>query len=135
MSLEMLKSVMATIVLVLALLQALGMAQVRGYVRIFPFERKRLLEWHHWGGIAALVLTLAVAVICVLGEGYAYYSPRVLAHAVMGALVILILLLKMAITRFFRRYLRYTLALGAAAGLLVLGTFVASAMWYFVQIA
>ena len=32
----MLKSVMTTIVLVLALVQALGMAQVRGYVRILP---------------------------------------------------------------------------------------------------
>lgn len=135
MSLEMLKSVMATIVLVLALLQALGMAQVRGYVRILPFERKRLLECHHWGGVTALVLTLALAVICVFGERYAYYSLRVQAHAVMGAWVILILLLKMAITRLFRRYLRFALALGAAAGLLVLGTFVASAMWYFVQIA
>ncbi|MBU1746949.1 MAG: hypothetical protein KKA73_04615, partial [Chloroflexi bacterium] len=107
---------MTTIALVLALIQALGMAQVRGYVRLLPLEKKRLREWHHWGGIAVLVLTLAVAVICVFGERYAYYSLRVQAHAVMGTLLILVLLLKMAITRLFRRYLRFTLALGAAAG-------------------
>jgi hypothetical protein len=51
----------------------------------------------------------------------------------MGALAILVLLLKVAITHRFRRYLRYNTALGAAAGLLVLGTFIASALWYFVQ--
>ena len=135
MSLEMLKSVMTTIILALALAQALGMAQVRGYVRLLPLEKKRLRQWHRWGGIATLVLALAVAAICVFGERYAYYSLRVQAHAVMGVLAILALLLKVAITNRFRRYLRFTLALGAAAGLLILGTFAASALWYFVQVA
>jgi hypothetical protein len=137
MSLEMLKSVMTTIVLALALGQALWMAQIRGYVRLLPFEKKRLRQWHRWGGIAVLVLTLAVALICVFGIGgrYASYSPRVLAHLHMGALAILVLLLKVAITNRFRRYQRFTLALGAAAGLLILGTFIASALWYFVQVA
>lgn len=144
MSLQMLKSVVTTVVLALSMVQALWMAQVRGYVRLLPFEkaallrhRKRLRRWHRWGGIAVLVLTLAVAVMCVfaIGGRYASYSPRVLAHLHMGALAIVVLLLKVAITNRFRRYLRFTLALGAAAGLLILGTFVASALWYFVQVA
>ena len=134
MSLEMFKSVLTTIALVLALLQALGMAQVRGYVRLLPIEKKRLREWHRRGGISMLVLTLAVAMICLFGERYTHYSLRVQAHAVMGTLLILVLLLKVAITRLFRRYLRFTLALGIAAGLLILGTFAASAMWYFAQV-
>ena len=133
MSLVMLKSVVTTIVLALALVQALGMGQVRGYVRLVPLERKRLRQWHRWGGIAVLVLTCAVAVMCVFGIGgrYASYSPRVLAHLHMGALAIVVLLVKVAITNRFRRYLRYNTALGIAAGLLILGTFVASALWYF----
>jgi len=135
MSLEMLKSGVTTIVLALALMQALGMAQVRGYVRLLPLEKDRLRQWHRRGGIATLVLALAVAAICVLGERYAYYSLRVQAHAVMGALAILALLVKVAITNRFRQYLRFTLALGAVAGLLILGTFVASALWYFTQVA
>jgi uncharacterized membrane protein len=133
MPLEMLKSIVTTIVLALALGQALGMAQVRGYVRLLPLEKKQLRVLHRRGGIAALVLSLAVAVTCVVGFGYELYSPRVKAHVVMGALAILVLLLKVAITHRFRRYLRYNTALGAAAGLLVLGTFIASALWYFVQ--
>jgi hypothetical protein len=136
MSLEMLKSVVTTVVLALALGQALGMAQVRGYVRLLPIERKRLRRWHRWGGIAVLVLTLTVAVICVFSiGGNVSYSLRAQAHVAMGALAILVLLLKVAITHRFRRYLRFTLALGAAAGLLILGTFVSSALWYFVWVA
>ena len=92
---------------------------------------------HRWGGRATLVLTLAVAVICVFGIGgrYASYSPRVLDYLHMGSLAIVVLLLKVVIANLFRRYLRFTLALGAAAGLLILGTFAASALWYFVQVA
>ena len=135
MSLEMLKSLVSTLILALAVVQALGMAQVRGYVRLLPFEKKRLRQLHRWGGIAVLVLILAVAVICVFGEGYVCYSPRVKAHVVMGALAILVLLLKVAITHRFRRYLRYNTALGATAGLLILGTFITSALWYFAQFA
>jgi hypothetical protein len=137
MSLEMLKAIVTTVVLALALGQALEMAQVRGYVSLLPFEKRRLRQLHRWGGMATLVLTLAVAVICVFGIGgrYASYSPRVLAHLHMGALAIVVLLLKVVIANLFRRYLRFTLALGAAAGLLILGTFAASALWYFVQVA
>jgi len=135
MSLEMLKSIVTTIALALALGQALGMAQVRGYVRLLPLDKKRLRMLHRRGGIAALVLTLAVAVTCVVGFGYELYSPRVKAHVVMGVLAILVLLLKVAITNRFRRYLRYNTALGATAGLLILGTFITSALWYFAQFA
>ena len=132
MSLEMLKSVMTTVVLALAVVQALGGAQVRGYVRLLPFDRRQLRRWHRWGGIAGLVLTLTVAVICMFGiGGNVSYSLRAQAHVAMGTLAILVLLLKVAITHRFRRYMRFTLALGAAAGLLILGTFVTSALWYF----
>ncbi len=134
MSLEMLKSIVTTVILALALVQALGMAQVRGYVRLLSIEKKRLRMLHRWGGIAVLVLTLAVAVTCVVGFGYELYSPRVKAHAVMGVLAILVLLLKVVITHRLRRYLRYNTALGATAGLLILGTFMASALWYFAQL-
>jgi hypothetical protein len=135
MPLEMLKSLVTTLILALALVQALSMAQVRGYVRLLPFKRRQLRLSHRWGGIVVLVLTLVVALICAFGVGYAPYSLRAKAHVAMGVLAILTLLLKVAIARRFRRYLRFTLALGATAGLLILGTFATSALWYFVQVA
>jgi hypothetical protein len=136
MSLEMLKSVVTTVVLALAVGQALGGAQVRGYVRLLPFERRQLRRWHRWGGIVVLVLTLVVALICMFGiGGNVSYSLRVQAHVAMGSLATLVLLVKVAISHRFRRYMRSTLALGIAAGFLILGTFVTSALWYFVQVA
>lgn len=135
MSLEMIKSVVTSLVLALALVQALGMAQVRGYVRLLPVGKRQLVQLHRLGGAATLLLALAVAAMCVFGERYAYYSPRVQAHAAMGVLAILVLATKAVISNRFRDYLRHALALGAAAGLLILGTFVASALWYFVQMA
>jgi hypothetical protein len=138
MSLGTLKSLVTTAILALALIQALGMLQVRGYVGLLPVKKRRLRQLHRWGGIAVLVLTGTVAVICMSGFGYVLYSPRVKAHVVMGGLAILVLLVKVAISHRFRRYLRYlglTLVLGAAAGLFILGVFVTSALWYFLQVA
>jgi len=73
----MVKSVVTSIILALALVQALGMAQVRGYVRLLPVDKKQLVRLHRLGGAATLLLALAVAAMCVFGERYAYYSPRV----------------------------------------------------------
>lgn len=131
MSLEMSKSLVTSVILILAVMQALGMAQVRGYVRLLPFEKRRLRRLHRWGGRAALILALTVAVICICGEGYVLYSLRVWAHVVMGVLAILVMILKVATVHRFRRYVRHNNALGGVVGLLILGTFVTSALWYF----
>jgi hypothetical protein len=134
MSLEMFKSLVTTAIVALAVAQALGMAQVRGYVRFLPLEKAQLRRYHRWGGVSALILVLIVAVICVCGEGYVLYSLRVRAHVVLGVLAILVLSLKVAITHRLRRLLRYNTALGVAAGALILGVFVTSALWYFVTV-
>jgi len=41
------------------------------------------------------------------------------------------MLMKVVVARRLRRYLRYTLVLGAIAGFSVVGCFVTSAFWYF----
>lgn len=130
MSLEVLKSVLTTVLAVLALLQALEMTQVRGYVQLLPVERRTLRTYHRGGGLTALALALLVAVLCVAGEGVAFYSPRVTAHALLGASSVAVLAVKVAITHRLRTYLRVNNALGALAAVLVLGTFAASALWY-----
>jgi putative Mn2+ efflux pump MntP len=134
MSPEIFKSVLATVLLALALLQALGMMQVRGHVRLLPVEGRKLRQYHRWGGIAALALALTLAAIGVFGFGVDLVSSfRVKLHVALGVLAIAVLLLKVAISRRFRHYLRFSTYLGVAATLLILGTFVASALWYFVQ--
>jgi hypothetical protein len=116
----------------LALFQALEMAQIRGYVRLLPFDRGVLRRLHRGGGIATLALLLVVAVVCVFGEGYVLYNLRVCTHATLGVLSLLVLAVKVAITHRFRGYLRFNTGLGITAGVLILGTFAASALWYFV---
>jgi hypothetical protein len=132
MSLEMVKSIMTSVVVVLALVQALEMAQIRGYVRLLPFDKRVLRKLHRRGGIATLVLMLVVAVICLVGEGYALYTLRVCTHVVLGVLSLLILAAKVTITHRFRHYLRFNTGLGVAVGVSILGTFASSALWYFV---
>lgn len=131
MSLEMIKSIVTTVAVVLALVQVVEMTQIRGYVRLLPFDKRVLRQFHRGGGIATLVLVLVVAVICVGGEGVVLYTLRVWVHAVLGVLSLLVLAAKVTITHRFRHYLRFNTGLGIAGGVLILGTFAASALWYF----
>ncbi len=132
MSLEMSKSILATVVLALALAQAISMAQIRGYLRfkLIPLPAKSLRTWHRWGGDATLLLTLFVALICLTHETYYPYHWRIPLHVALGSLAALVMLAKLLMARRFRRYLRYGPLLGVTAGLAVLGTFIASALWY-----
>jgi hypothetical protein len=66
---------------------------------------------------------LAILVLLVKAPLLHHYCITVAIQAIQAAQV--------AITHRFRRYLRFALALGAAAGLLILGAFIASALWYF----
>lgn len=116
MSLEMIKSIVTTVAVVLALVQVLEMTQIRGYVRLLPFDKRVLRQFHHGGGIATLVLMLVVAVICVVGEGFVLYTLRVWVHAVLGVLSLLTLAAKVTITHRFRHYLRFNTGLGIAGG-------------------
>jgi hypothetical protein len=131
MSLLMVKSILATVVLGLAIAQALMGLWLRGYLKSSPLPLRRLRSWHRWNGDATLILTVTVAAICVTNLGFNLYSPRVTLHTALGTLAALIMLLKVIIARRFRIYLRHTLILGTLAGFSVLGTFVASALWYF----
>ena len=136
MSIEMVKSILATVVLVLALGQVVSMAQLRGYLKfkLIPLPTKSLRTWHRWGGDATLLLTLLVALICLTYEAYYPYHWRIPLHVALGSLAALVMLAKLLMARRFRSYLRYGPLLGAIAGLSVLGTFLASALWYLVSL-
>ena len=131
MSLQMGKSILTTMVLILAIAQTLMGLRLRGYLKSLPLAPRRLRGWHRWNGDATLLLTFTVATICITSYGFRLYLPRFTLHAALGTLAALVMVLKVIIARRFRAYLRYTLVLGAIAGFSVLGTFVASALWYF----
>ncbi len=130
MSLLMIKSILTTVVLALAIAQGVTGAWLRGHVTFPRSAMRSVRTWHRWGGDVTLLLTLGVAVIC-LTQPFRLRPLRVPVHAALGSLAALIMVLKVIIARRFRPYLRRALILGAIAGLSVLGVFVASALWYF----
>ena len=134
MPLATLKAVLVTIALVLGIGQALTQAQVRGFLHLLPFEKRTLVRFHRWEGRSLVALVLLIVGICLwveFGLGYTLYSLRLQAHAVLGSLLMLVLFVKVAIVQHYRQFLRHTLVVGATAGLLLLGTFFLSAVWYF----
>lgn len=131
MNYEMMKSIAATLVLLLALLQVVWMAQVQGFLRLLPVEKRTLRQLHRGGGIAVLLLMVLIALACVFGEGLYFRPLRVGIHAVAGSLAIAILVAKVAITRRARHLLRFNKALGAVAGILIMVAFIASVVLYY----
>lgn len=131
MQLFMLKSILTTLVLLLAIGQGVAGARLRGHLKWLPFAARSFRAWHRWGGGAALLITLSVAILCVTHSPFTTYSLRVPLDAGLGTLAAVIMAVKVIIARRFRGYLRYAPALGIAAGLSVLGCFATSALWYF----
>ena len=134
MSILMLKSILTTVVVFLAIGQAVGGMRMRGRLKRLRVPVESLRVWHRLGGDAALLLTLSVAWLCVTHFPFSAYSLRVPLHAALGTLAASVMLVKVIIARRFRRRLRYATILGGLAGFSVLGSFVASALWYFVVV-
>jgi hypothetical protein len=131
MSLLMLKSLLTTVVLILAVGQAVSGLRLRGRFKRLPLSVRILRLWHRLGGDAALLLTLSIAFICVTHLPWSAYSLRVPLHAALGTLAAVVMLVKVLVARRFRTYLRRATALGAVIGFSVLGCFAASALWYY----
>jgi hypothetical protein len=133
--LPILKTVLASLAVLLALEEAWTMAEVRGFTKLLPRRPKVLVRIHRWGGVAALILVLviiSVGLLAVFVFGYRLHSPRLLAHASLGVLAALALTAKVIASNRQRRWLRHSLALGIGAGTLIAGAFLFGAVWYWV---
>lgn len=131
------KSVLTTVLLAVALLQFAGQALARGWIRAGTGVRRLGSRLHRPGGIVAFTLAWLVFALCLYamwgpgGVGTATLSsPRVLAHAILGGALLLVLSVKAVITNFLRRQLRLNMPLGIAALVLSLGVWLTSAMPY-----
>ena len=125
------KAILTTVVLLLALLQFLSQAVVRGWIK--SGNKKLWARLHRPGGIITYLLVLVVLGLCLYvmfgpnGGGLEMLSPtRVILHAIFGGLLLLVLTAKAIISNFARRQLRVNGPLGIAAGVLTLGLFLAS---------
>ncbi len=133
-SLTAFKAILTTVLLVLAMSQALEQVLLYRWIRVKNLNRRLVLRMHRFGGATAMVLVLTVLGSCLytwLALGYPPSTARVVAHAVLGGLATAVLLTKVAIANWFRQYLGITLPLGVSAGLLLFGIFLLTALPYF----
>ena len=124
------KSVATTVVFLLALGNVLTMLQVMGKHRLLPLTPTALIRWHRLQGVVALVLFLGITYYCLTEATVDRNSPRVLAHALLGGLTLLLVAAKVAGTRWLSPLGRLLNPLGVALFLATAGTFATSALWY-----
>jgi hypothetical protein len=128
------KAIVTTVVLGLAVSQALEQALLYKWIRVRNLNRPLVVRLHRIGGVTAVLLVLVVLGSCLYtlwGLGYPLSTARVVAHAVLGGLATAVLLTKVGIANWFRQYLGLTLPVGISAGLLLLGIFLLTALPYF----
>ncbi len=133
MTVLLIKSVLTTLVLLLAVFQVWTQLQLRGKMpNVLPFSKRTLRALHKWGGDLALLSVIGIALICIHTQGWQAYDVRGTAHIVAGTLAGLVLLLKVLIARLRGRWIgKLGLGLGAAAGLSIAAVWSLSALWYF----
>jgi heme/copper-type cytochrome/quinol oxidase subunit 4 len=77
------KAWLATLALVLAVVQLISALALFGHLRALAGQR-----WvgplHRWSGRAAVLVTLPVVAHCLYALGFRYDEPRVLVHSLLG---------------------------------------------------
>jgi len=134
MSLLMLKSLFTTVVLILAIGQAVSGLRLRGRFKRLRLPPGTLRLWHRVGGDLTLALTALVGIICISNLGLSLYTFRERAHVTLGVLAGLAMVMKVVMARRYRSSLRLALKVGAVAGFSALGAFAFSALWYFLLV-
>lgn len=134
MDILMLKSILTTLVLLMAIVQALTMGQAKGRIRLVNLPPSQLRRFHKRQGDAALLFILVIAAICISQFDITPQDPRVVLHALFGVSGVVTILLKFAVARFFRPYLRHASYISTVLFLSTLGIFLSSALWYFVAL-
>jgi hypothetical protein len=128
------KSLLATLLLVLAVGQFIAIGVARGWIGRYPPEtRRRAAAWHRTEGYVALLIILIVAYECVFVIGPRYHPVRVAVHSVLGTSVVALIWIKVSIGRVFRRKYRWQPAVGKTLLGAVVLLWLSSAGWYFLQ--
>ncbi len=134
MSFFLLKSILASVLMVFSLGAAISMLSIMGKAekKVGP---KTLLKIHKTFGRLFLILLLP---LLILGTKYwaqigDIASPRAVFHAVLAWGLIIIVLLKVAIVRVYRQLLRLAPALGMLVFCFAFVVFMISAGFYFVR--
>lgn len=131
MDIILLKSSLAALAFILAVIQVLLILQLYGKIRLFPGSAETLTWWHRREGDLLLLIFIAIAYHCVTQAFFDPFSSRVVSHAVLGSLLLAVIFFKVVVVRWLARVMPYIAWVGSALFLLVTGTVLTSAGYYF----
>ena len=127
------KSVTASVLLGLAVLQLIAIGITRGWIgRAGRMTRRRTALWHRLEGYVGIAIILVIAYYCLQLASESQKTPRVYLHAFLGVSVIGLVLSKVAIMRFFPRQYHRMPVLGILLFFAIIATWISAAGWYFV---
>ncbi|MBI4842669.1 MAG: hypothetical protein HY803_16670 [candidate division NC10 bacterium] len=130
MDLIAIKVTAASVAMVLAILQALVMAQLYGKARIFPLSPDTLAVWHRRQGDVILILFLVVAYQCVTKASVDWDDWRPVAHATFASLAVLLVVGKLFMVQAFPRAMRFVTAVGITLFISAMGATGTTVFWY-----
>jgi hypothetical protein len=125
------KACLASLALVLAIVQVLLMLQLYGKIRIFPGSAETLAWWHRREGDVLLLIFVAIAYHCIVYGVIDPFSSRVISHAVFGSVLLAVILFKIVVVRWLTRVMPYVAWIGSALFVLTTGAVLTSAGYYF----
>jgi hypothetical protein len=132
------KAVLATLLLVVALVQAGNQAIGRSLARQGREQAQHWIGLHRWLGSLALLLVLVLVGLGLYGS-LALMAPldsaARMAHAILGGLLAVLLLVKAAISNRFRARLYVNVWLGVTTLLLVIAIWCISALPHLIDLA
>jgi hypothetical protein len=123
------KTWLATLALVFALVQLWTAMMMRGRVGSGPTPRIAVM--HRWSGRIAVLITVPVAVQCLIAMGWSGATPRTLVHSILGCVFYGAFVTKMLLLR-RRGVPGWLIAVSGGLLLAVLaGIWLTSALWFF----
>lgn len=128
------KAWLATVAVILALVQVTTAARIYGKLSFLPERGATVARIHRWSGRIAFLSTLPVFFHCVTILGFQTPDARVAIHSLVGAFVYGVFVAKVLIVRdhSLPRWALPTAGLSLASVLVVL--WLTSSLWYFTNV-
>ncbi len=129
------KSWLATVAVVLAVLQVITAARIYGRLKRFiPLSYRVVARTHRYSGRLALLFTLPVIFHCIFILGFQTTSTRALVHSIAGSFIYGVFAAKVIFIR-NRAYAGWVLPVAGGTLFATLSTlWLTSAYWYFTQV-
>ena len=128
------KAWLATVVIVLVLVQLATAARIYGRLRFLPARGRLVATTHRWSGRAAFIVSLPVFFHCVTILGFQTPDARVAAHSIAGTFLYGVFAAKVLIVRdrALPGWVLPTAGITLASTLVVL--WATSSLWYFTNV-